>query len=392
MKVGFYIQRVASAPGFENVVSAHVQLPVKTMNLLRGEGHEVQLITTEFGENRTLPDCVPTDVTIHKVIYGSYQGDDLVMFTGNKSGLRPLKLIKQLFQLKHIIEKEKFDILHFSGSNRIVYLLGLLSLISVLPPIVLTINTGQLSEHSPAKRFFWKKVSAVITSTEFFKRKLAAEGITAVVIKHGTPQDFKQEIHKIRVNSPRHRVLFWRDPSIENGTDVCLKVFEQLAPKYPGVSFDLAVRPHWKPVAGIKKLSAAYDNVSLYEFPYERGITIAELLAESICVLLPFRELSTHPQISALESLQASTAVVTTALDSNFELIESGRNGYLMPVGDVQKTTEIVKMLLDNRKHAARIGECASLDIARKWNWDNYVSQLLSIYYWTIDNVTPSST
>ena len=45
MKIAFYVQRVASAPGFRNNISAHVQLPVKTMLLLRERGHDVELIT-----------------------------------------------------------------------------------------------------------------------------------------------------------------------------------------------------------------------------------------------------------------------------------------------------------------------------------------------------------
>jgi len=380
MKVGFYVHRVASAPGFENVVSAHVQLPLHTLNLLHAQGHNVHLITTEYGAHLSLPNFLSPDIPLYTVAYGSLQGDELVMYTGRKRGIRPLKLIKQLFQFKQIVDKEKYDILHFSGSSGMVFLAGLLSLIGVRTPIILTINIGKGPARFPGSLFFWKKISAVITSTEFFKGKLKLEGIDIEVIKHGTIRNFSQETLKAPIETSRHRVLFWRDPSYENGTDICLKVYKKLASKYPDVNFDLAVRPHWKPVADLKKLSQDYTNINLFEFPYQDGITIEKLMAEAICVLLPFRELSTHPQFAVLESLQAGIAVVTTALDSNLEIIENQKNGYLVPVGDIQGTAEIVEMLLNDREHAKKIGAQAAVDIALNWNWNNYISEILRVY------------
>lgn len=381
MKIGLYVQRVASALGFENVVSAHVQLPLYTMKLLRDAGHTVQLITTEFGENRSLPNCLPKGVTVHQVAYGTRQDDDLVMYVGNRLGIHPGKLIRQLLQLKRIAEEEKYHILHVFGSNRLVYLAGLLRVIGINTPIVLTINTGHFPERFWfVAQHFWKRISAVITSTEFLKRKLETQGIATEAIKHGVVRDIRQEIRQARVDTRPHRVLFWRDPSMENGADICLQVYKDLAPRFPDVSFDLAVRPHWRPVAGLRELSEEYPNVNLYEFPYGHGITIAKLLAESVCVLLPFRELSAHPQFAVLESMQAGAAVVTTALDSNFELIDPGRNGYLVPPGDAPATVEAVERLLTDREHAIEIGNRAAEKTATTWNWDSYISELVQVY------------
>lgn len=380
MKVGFYVQRVASAPGFEDVVSAHVQLPLHTIQLLRAAGHDVHLITTEYGAHRSLPNSLPADIPLHTVAYGSRQGDEPVMYTGRKWGIRPLKLIKQLDQFKQIVDMEGFDVMHFFGSSGIAYLAGLLKTMGVRAPIILTINSGRILTKIPGSLIFWRKLSAVITSTEYLKRQLQSEGLEVEVIKHGTVRDFGHEIRNNRAKTSPQRVLFWRDPSYENGADVCLSVYQELASKYPDVSFDLAVRPHWKPVADIRKLPRDYANVHLYEFPYQNGITIEKLLTEAICVLLPFRELSTHPQFAVLESLQAGCAVVTTALDSNFEIIENKKNGYLVPVGDISATIKTVEMLLNDREHASKIGEQAAIDMASDWNWNHYISEIQQVY------------
>lgn len=177
-----------------------------------------------------------------------------------------------------------------------------------------------------------------------------------------------------------HRVLFWRDPSKENGADICIQVYKQLAPKFPNVSFDFALRPHWDPVKGIEELCDKYPNVNLHHFPYKHNITLPKLLAESICILLPFRSLSTHPQFSIMESMVSGKAVVTTLLDSNMELINSGINGYLVPSDDIKATKKAVEELLINPKYAIKIGLRASKHIKNYWNWEEYTSKLINLY------------
>lgn len=379
MKISFFVSQVASAPGFANVVSGHVQIPLHTMKLLRDAGHTVELITTEFGKNQALPNCHPEGVVVHQVVNGSRQGQDLPMYAGYRFGIQPIKLIKQLSQIKKIVEAEQYDILHFSGSNKTAYLAGVIKLIGIKTPLVLTVNGYLQKRFWFATKYLWKQFSAIITSTEFYQNECETQGIPTVLIKHGIVRHIREELEEITVDKPQ-RVLFWRDPSIENGADICLQVYDRLAPLFPDVSFDLAIRPHPNRVPGIKELSDKYPNVNLYQCPYKPDISLAKLLSESICVLLPFRKLSTHPQLAVLESMLAHAVVVTTALDSNIELINSGRNGYLVPVGDVEATTEVVKELLNDRNKAAQVGKQAYEDMQTEWNWDTYVPKLVEIY------------
>lgn len=380
MKIGFIVTEVSSAPGFENNVSAHVQLPLHTMRLLIDAGHTVQLITTKFQKNHTLPVCLPEGIKIHQVVDGRRRGNGLVMEVGFKKGIRPLRFIKQLLHIKKIVITEKYDILHFFGSYRMAYFAGLMSLIGVKTPLVLTCNFAPPPKTywTPTK-YLWNRLSLIITSTEFLRNKFKTAGIMSEVCPHGIVRNIEEEIAKIPSNLP-HRVLFWRDPSWENGADICLEVYKHLAPRFPDVSFDLAIRPHWHPVNGIKEICEEHPNINVYYFPYEHGISLPQLIAESICILLPFRELSTHPQFSVMESMISGVPVVTTAIDSNNELIDSSLNSYLVPAGDVQLTINIIEKLLVDRMFASYIGKQASKHIHRNWNWGGYISKLVDKY------------
>ena len=81
-----------------------------------------------------------------------------------------------------------------------------------------------------------------------------------------------------------------------------------------------------------------------------------------------------------MESMVSGGAVVTTMLDSNIELINSGINGYLVPVDDIKETKKAVEDLLINHKHAIEIGLRGSKHIKNYWNWEDYTSKLINHY------------
>jgi glycosyltransferase involved in cell wall biosynthesis len=375
MKIGFFVTEVAVAKGSENNVSAHAQIPLYSMKLLRDAGHSIQLITTEIPRGYVLPSCMPSGIPVHEVV-------DARRKHRGRSRVRPIKLIAQLRQIRNIVGRERYDVLHFHGSCKLPDLAVLVGFTGVKTAFVATINDAQLpTRFWFVRRHLWKRISSFITSTEFMRDRLRSRGIRADVIRHGAVRNLKAELaaplgHKL------HRVLYWRDASMTNGIDICLAAFRELAPKLPHVSFDIAVRnDHWEDwTPKLEELADQYPNVNVHVFPYTNGISLAQLLAESICVLLPFRNLSYHPQLSVLESIQFGTTVITSALASNMELADAGRNALLVPVGDVGATITAIEKVLMNSNWADQFARHASEKARAVWNWDSYVSQITHKY------------
>ena len=167
---------------------------------------------------------------------------------------------------------------------------------------------------------------------------------------------------------------------MENGADICVEAFNSLAPKYPEVTFEMAIRPHWNEIDGIATLESEHENVHIHKFPYQDGVTLADLVTGSCIIALPFRKHSIHPQLAIAESLSAGVPVITSDLCSAPELVQDGKTGRVVPVGDVQATTDAIDQLLADPDGTKAMGVDASETMKNEWGWDHYVEEITKVY------------
>ena len=380
MKIGHFVSVVAGQVGFERNVSGHIQVPLYGMKLLKDEGHEVHLITNEFDDNRTLPTCLPKDVQVHLVIDARKRQGVLERTTGEGSGINPTKLYRQVAQIKRICHEEQFDLLHLYGFNRTAHLAGGLRMMGLRIPVVVTMfGTFFPERFSSITKRLWRRVDAVVTATEYTVHKLEREHIQVTRIKHGVMRDIVAEYGDKPLEPPM-RVLFWRDLTVENGADVTLAAYDKLAEKYPDIHFELAVRKHWNEIPDASDITRKHSNVVIRRFPYENGISLPQLLLESICVVMPIRDISINPQLVIVETLAAGIPIITTDHRSNPEIVQDGVTGFLVPLDDVEATTAAIDGMLADRQGTLEMGRRAKEDIAKRWNWDCYVSEIECVY------------
>ncbi len=385
MKIGVYVSVITGQKGFENNVSGHIQVPLRAIEEMQNAGHEVHLITNEFGEERSLPFCLPENIKMHLVVDARNRGGILERKGKQQHGLNLLRLKKQISEIKRICTEEEFDVLHLFGYNRTAHLAGGLRAFGLSTPVVATMFAANFPEKfSFITKRLWNKIDAVVTATAFVTRRLEEEGIPTTQVPHGTIRDVLAE-HDGSEIGPGNRVLFWRDMTHRNGADVALGAYQNLACEFPETQFSFAVRPHWDPIEGVDEVAEANPNIHIYRFPYEDGISLPKLLLESVCVVMPIRNMSIDPQLVIAETLAAGIPVITTNQRSNPEFVIDGKTGYLTDLGDVEATTAALRAMLSDLPRTAEMGKEAKEHIESQWNWGRYVSDIELVYHRVIE-------
>ena len=90
--------------------------------------------------------------------------------------------------------------------------------------------------------------------------------------------------------------------------------------------------------------------------------------------------MSIDPQLVIAETLAAGVPIITTDQRSNPEFVLDGKTGYLVPLNDVDATTDALDRMLSDIDATAEMGRRGERDIATRWNWDNYAEELLQSY------------
>ena len=362
----------------DEAVSGHVQIALKTAEILRDQGHDVTLITTKAPPEYRIPPIVTLDgIDVRTVVQG----------TGSwpKQRVNLAMAAIQIGQLYRILRSGRWDVLHFVGSTRAASLLGLListgiSAKSLVTPV--DYRRPSNAVYQRVQQRLLARIDHFLALTDYTRDRLSEQGIKTVsvtppgIVKHRNSQ---APLVTFRSES-RGYALFWRNANRANGADICAKVFEILSQELGLYDFVFAVRPGDELEGLLKSLTERHHNVHLLRHPYGDGIDISRLISCAACVLLPFRRLSMHPQFAVLETLLAGKPLITTDVESNKELVEHGRTGYLVNPTDVPQMCAYVKYLLENPVFAKSMGGTARTEITQKWNWQVYAETLAEVY------------
>ncbi|MEP6818277.1 MAG: glycosyltransferase family 4 protein [bacterium] len=105
-------------------------------------------------------------------------------------------------------------------------------------------------------------------------------------------------------------------------------------------------------------------------------------LAQLYCALDVFVSAS-HTEsfgLALAEAMASSTAVVSTATGGACELIEAGETGLLIPVGDVDKLTEAILLLLREKDERVRLGNAARQAATANFSLERMIAETEEIY------------
>lgn len=125
----------------------------------------------------------------------------------------------------------------------------------------------------------------------------------------------------------------------------------------------------------VEKLKVEENVIFLGYFPDEKLPSLYK--AADVFV---FPSIYENMPFAMLEALATGLPVVTTKVGGIPEVIEDGRNGFLIKPYDSLRLADRILCLIENPSVASEMGLLGRKIVERKFNWDNIVEQVLEVY------------
>jgi glycosyltransferase involved in cell wall biosynthesis len=110
---------------------------------------------------------------------------------------------------------------------------------------------------------------------------------------------------------------------------------------------------------------------------------IPNILAAADIAVVPYPPLSTDLWLSPLklyEYMASGKAIIASAIGQLMEVIDDGRNGLLVPPGDIDSMTDALHNLILDSDLRRLLGRTAREDAMKKHSWEQYISRLEDVF------------
>jgi glycosyltransferase involved in cell wall biosynthesis len=115
---------------------------------------------------------------------------------------------------------------------------------------------------------------------------------------------------------------------------------------------------------------------------------VPPLLAAADIAVVPYPPMETDLWLSPLklfEYMASGKAIIASAVGQLTEVVQDGRNGLLIPPGDVPAMTAALQRLIGSPALRSQLGQQAREDAVRKHSWEHYLSRLERVFAAVID-------
>lgn len=217
-----------------------------------------------------------------------------------------------------------------------------------------------------------------ITVSEYWQKRLRENhGLDSIMIHNGV------DVHRFDISKPPREplILFVGGMESRKGLEFAIQTLEILVKKGRDLKLVAIARPGFKGVESrawfdhLIERCGLGGKVEIHELVNDEELT--RLYATASVFFLPTRMEGWG--LSIMEAMASGCPIVSTPVGGVTELVQSGENGLLVPVGDIHGFAEAIEQLLDDKTLRDRL--CATaLETVKKYSWDVSAEKTIGLY------------
>ena len=212
----------------------------------------------------------------------------------------------------------------------------------------------------------------IFCPSSYAKRTFVAQGISEdklVVCPYGvdtttfTPREGSRA-------SAQFNILFLGSICMRKGVHYLLEAYQNAGLKNARLLLAGPVDPSFRPV--LRCYEGLFEEVG--PIPHSQ---VLQQYQEADVFVMP--SLADSYALVVLEAMSAGLPVIISENTGTADVIENGRQGFVVPIRNTREIAEKLTFLYENREQCAHMGMAAS-SAARVRNWDNYETVCAGFY------------
>jgi glycosyltransferase involved in cell wall biosynthesis len=297
-------------------------------------------------------------------------------------------MLQAAWQLLRFLSRERIDVLqtYFPEST---YLGVPMARLAGVPYVLRTRNNlghWLTPHHRRLGRLMNRLVSGTVANCHACRQAMLAEERlpkhSIVVLENGVDLDqYERAAHEAW---PHEKQTPWRVGAVANlrpvkGLDVLVDAAALVQKVVPGTEFVVAGEGAMRP--DLENQARTLGLGDRFQLPGHVGDIPAFLTGIDIAVLCSRSEGMSN---ALLEYMAAGRAIVATAVGAAKQLIENGRHGLLVPVGNAERLANALVSLIQNPAYAMELGRAARRRVEERHgraamvrNFENFYDRLV---------------
>jgi len=181
------------------------------------------------------------------------------------------------------------------------------------------------------------------------------------------------------VTNDNPTILFFGNIRPYKGLDDLIQAFSKVIREMPFARLAIIGQPlePFDPYRDrINKLNLN-KNIDL-RLEYIQDQEIPKIFSTASLVALPYKDIDQSAVL--LLALALGKAVVATEVGGIREVVQDGRTGILVPVGDPNRMAQALVDLLRNPQKISDLGRAAQKDVLSRFSWDSIAEKTRSFY------------
>jgi glycosyltransferase involved in cell wall biosynthesis len=238
------------------------------------------------------------------------------------------------------------------------------------------LNPDKRSSQIALQRQAYRTATRIVANSAAAARQLETEGVPSSrirVIPNGVALD---RFAPRAFRGPMTTVTTIANLREEKAHEVLLCAAAILRERHPRLRYVIVGEGPRR--AALERMAADLGITDRVEFLGHRE-DVPELLAHTDVYVLPSRS-EAFPN-GAIEAMAAGVPVVASAVGGLLDLIEDGRTGVLLPVGDPHALAAALDGLAQSPARAAALGRAARAEVERCYRFDRMITAFERLYF-----------